>query len=76
MLHADGATVEWNPDKKHWEVRILVGAEVIKRPIPKRIADSGEAALKAQAVTTARDEGYEVNLEQVAFVEASDGHIS
>ena len=67
MLHADSAKVEWNTRKKHWEVHILVGAEVIKRPIPKNI--SGEAALKTQAVATARDEGYEVNPEQVAWVQ-------
>ena len=70
MMHADGARVEWNRAKKHWEVHILVGAETIKRPIPKQVAESGEAALKEQAVTTARDEGYEVSAEQVAVVES------
>jgi len=72
MLHADGARVEWNPEKKHWEVHILVGAETIKRPIPKHVAESGEAALKQQALTTARDEGYEVNPDQVSLVETED----
>jgi hypothetical protein len=76
MLHADGAKVEWNSQKKHWEVHILVGAEVIKRPISKKIAASGEAALKSQAVATALDEGYEVNLDQVALVEGTNGHES
>ena len=66
MMHADSAKVAWNAQKKHWEVHILVGAEVIKRPIPKNI--SGEDALRTQAVSTARDEGYEVNPEQVALV--------
>jgi len=73
MMHADGARVEWNAAKKHWEVHILVGAETIKRPIPKRIAESGEAALKQQALATAADEGYEVNPDQVALIE-SEGH--
>lgn len=68
MLHADSAKVAWNTQKKHWEVHILVGAEVIKRPIPKKI--SGEDALKTQAVATARDEGYEVNPEQVNLIPA------
>jgi len=60
MLRADRAKVDWNSGKKRWEVRILVGAEVIKRPIDRHIADSGEAALKKLAVDTARDEGYEI----------------
>lgn len=72
MMHADGARVEWNPAKKQWEVHILVGAEIIKRPVPKRVAENGEAALKQQAIATALDEGYEVNPEQVALVEAED----
>lgn len=72
MMHADGARVEWNPAKKHWEVHILVGAEIIKRPVPKRIVEDGEAALKQQAVAIARDEGYEVNPDQVALVETED----
>lgn len=65
MLRADRAKVEWNSTKKHWEVRILVGAEVIKRPLGKQPSDAGEAVLKQQAVETARDEGYEVSPEQV-----------
>ena len=73
MQHADGARVEWNPARKHWEVHILVGAEIIKRPIPKKVAENGEAALKEQALATARDEGYEINPEQVALIE-SEGH--
>jgi len=65
MLHADGAKVEWNSSKKRWEVHILVGAEVIKRPVEKRLADAGEAALKELACTTARDEGYDLSPDRV-----------
>jgi hypothetical protein len=65
MLQADRAKVEWNSSKKHWEVRILVGAEVIKRPIPNQTGDASEAALKPLAVSIARDEGYELNPEHV-----------
>ena len=65
MLRADRAKVEWNSGKKRWEIRILVGAEVIKRPIDQHIADTGEAALKELAVATARDEGYEITADQV-----------
>jgi hypothetical protein len=65
MLAADRAKVEWNSAKKHWEVRILVGAEVIKRPISNQSRDANEAALKQAAVAIARDEGYEVGPEHV-----------
>jgi len=66
MLHADSAKVEWNPGKKRWEVRILVGAEVIKRPFEKHLADTGETALRELACSTARDEGYEVSPDHVS----------
>ena len=72
MMHADGARVEWNPAKKQWEVHILVGAETIKRPISRKIAESGEAALKQQALAVAKDEGYEINPDQVALIETED----
>jgi len=65
MLRADRAKVDWNSGKKRWEVRILVGAEVIKRPIDRHIAKTGEAALKQLAVDTARDEGYEIAADAV-----------
>ena len=65
MLRADHAQVEWNSATKHWDVRILVGAEVIKRPIEHEPGDTPEATLKERAVAIARDEGYEVTPEQV-----------
>jgi len=61
MMRADLAKVEWNAEKKRWEVHIQVGAEVVKRPIPKHTEDSGEAALREAAVQTAHDEGYEID---------------
>ena len=74
MVRANNAKVEWNPDKKRWEVHIQVGAEVVKRPIPKHTLESGEQALKDQAVATARDEGYDLDPANVA-IEASPGHV-
>ena len=65
MLNADRAKVDWNSGKKHWEVQILVGAEVIKRPIQKQLSDTSESALKELAVATAADEGYQITPEQV-----------
>jgi hypothetical protein len=65
MLRADSATVEWNEQKKRWEVHVHVGAEVIKRPLPKYTGSGVADDAKAEAVTIARDEGYEVTPAQV-----------
>jgi len=75
MILADGARVEWDSARKRWEVHILVGAEVIKRPISKHVAESGEAGMKDEALRIARDEGYEIDPQKVAF-EESAGHFS
>lgn len=72
MILADGARVEWNADKKRWEVHILVGEEVIKRPIDKHMSESGEAELKRQALEIARDEGYEMDPQKVAIEESPE----
>jgi hypothetical protein len=74
MMRADSATVEWEPAKKRWEAHIIVGAEVIKRPIPKTVAESGEAALRNQAIQTAKDDGYELDVADVTVVQSHDGH--
>jgi hypothetical protein len=71
MLRANSARVEWDKAHKRWEVHICVGAEVIKRPISKTAAESGEAALKELAIQTAKDEGYEVDPAAVAVVQAA-----
>jgi len=65
-LRADQAKVEWNADKKQWHVVITVGAEVIKRPIPKQPHDAPDATLQPLAVETARDEGYDLDPAQVS----------
>lgn len=75
MVRADNAKVEWNAEKKRWEVHIQVGAEVVKRAIPKPIAESGEQALKEQAICTARDEGYDLDPATIA-IEESPGHLA
>ena len=65
MTRADNATVEWNSSKKRWEVRIEVGAEVVKRPIPEPTKD--------QAVAIARDEGYDLDPANITIIETA-GH--
>ncbi|HEY1341816.1 MAG TPA: hypothetical protein VGF59_30095 [Bryobacteraceae bacterium] len=67
LLRADSAKVQWDADKKRWLVRIQVGEEVIRRPLPKDAQDGNDEALRATAVQTAKDEGYEVAPETVAI---------
>ena len=68
MLRAAEARVAWNGDKKRWEVRIQVGAEVVKRPISK---GESEDSIRAQAVQIAHDEGYELDPARVVVDKAA-----
>ena len=72
MLRADQARVGWNPGKKRWEVRIQVGAEVMKRPLVGA-AQAEEAVLKSQAIEIAKDEGYALESANVS-VERTTSH--
>jgi hypothetical protein len=70
MIRAQNATVEWDEQKKRWEVHIQVGAEVIKRPVPKSVQNTDDfQILKAQAVEISKDEGYDLTPEQVDVVQ-------
>jgi hypothetical protein len=68
MIQATKATVDWDPTKKQWHVRVQIGEEVIKRPLPKTAQDANEESLRSQAVATAMDEGYSVDPSTVAIV--------
>lgn len=68
MIRADSAKVGWDSDKKRWLVRIQIGEEVIRRPLPKNPQDTGEDVLRSLAVETAKDDGYEVDPANVAIV--------
>lgn len=68
MIRANEAKVEWNPAKHQWQVIIQVGAEVIRRPCPKNPQDAADADLRAVAVSTAHDEGYDVDESTVSIV--------
>ncbi len=68
MVSATEAKVAWNPDKKHWQVVIQVGAEVIRRSCPKQAHDAGDEALRAVALETAKDEGYDLDAGHVEIV--------
>src|ERR1035437_8659838 len=57
MTQTGTATVEWNPEKKHWQVVIQVGAEVLRRQCAQTAPDAGDAELRALAIQTARAAG-------------------
>jgi hypothetical protein len=61
LVRASSATVERDHKDKKLHVHINVGAEVIKRPLPKTAEDATEDTLRSLAVETAKDEGYEVD---------------
>lgn len=68
MIRATKASVDWDPHKKQWHVRVQIGEEVIKRPLAKTAQDANEEALRSQAVATAKDEGYEVDPSTISIV--------
>ncbi len=67
MMQASEARVEWNPGKKHWQVVIHVGAEVIRRQCVKTPRDADDSTLRELAVATARDEGYALDAARVTI---------
>ena len=68
MLNADSAQVNWDAHKKRWTVRVKVGEEVIRRPIPKIPENAGDDVLRSVAVDTAKADGYLVDPEKVDIV--------
>ncbi len=68
MTQTSSAKVEWNPAKKHWQVVIQVGAEVIRRQCEKTEQSAGDAELRDLAIRTARDEGYTLDEAHVTIV--------
>ena len=45
MTKASNAQVTWDPGKKVWQVRIQIGAEVVKRPAADAGRDVAEETL-------------------------------
>jgi len=68
MTQTGTAKVQWNPEKKHWQVVIQVGAEVIRRQCDTASAEAGDAELRTLAIQTARDEGYALDEAHVSIV--------
>ena len=69
LVRASSASVERDSKNKNWNVHINVGAEVIKRPLPKDAQNAGEDQLRSMAVQTAKDEGYEVDPGTIKIVQ-------
>jgi hypothetical protein len=61
MLRADSAHVNWDTEKKQWTVRVKVGEEVIRRPLPKTPATAADEQLRTLAVEMAKADGYDVD---------------
>ena len=68
MLQANQAEVAWDSKKKQWHVTIEVGAESIKRWSAAKGREAGDDALRTMAVETARDEGYELEVQRVSIM--------
>jgi hypothetical protein len=64
LLSADRAEVSWDDEKSKWLVRIHVGEEVIRRHW-KGPKDAGPQTLQAEAVKTAKEEGYDLASDKV-----------
>ena len=61
MVEISNAAVNWDAQKKHWVIRLQIGGEVIKRPVPKAARDTDDELLRSTAVQIAEDEGYHLN---------------
>jgi len=67
MIRASEAKVEWSSEKSQWHVVITVGAEVIKRWMHGQPHEAGDDSLKSLAVSTAKDEGYDLDTARVSI---------
>jgi hypothetical protein len=57
-MRVDRTEVSWDAEKSKWQIRIVVGEEVIRRycDLPQT---ASETELRAAALKTLTDEGYE-----------------
>jgi hypothetical protein len=63
---ADRVEVSWDAAKSRWLIRITEGEEVIRRhcDLPK---NADEQALRAVALETVRDEGYDFDASKLTI---------
>jgi len=64
LLRADRAQVSWDTDKSKWLIRLQIGEEVIRRWCNEP-RGAGLETVRAAAVQTAHDEGYELDVNAV-----------
>lgn len=64
-MRADRVELSWDTGKSDWLVRIESGEEVIRRHC-KESKDADEAKLRAAALATAKDEGYDADASLVS----------
>lgn len=64
-MRPDSVEVSWDAANLNWLIRIITGEEVVRRhcDLPK---NADEASLRAAALKTAADEGYEADVAIVA----------
>jgi len=57
-MRADRVEISWDNEKSNWLIRIEAGEEVVRRhcDLPR---NTDEAALRAAAQKTVKDEGYD-----------------
>lgn len=63
-MRVERVEVSWDAEHAKWSVRIEAGEEVIRRHSDVR-KSTDETTLRAAAVQLVRDEGYEVDENQV-----------
>lgn len=64
-MRADRVELSWDNGKSDWLIRIESGEEVIRRHCKEK-KDADEAKLRAAALATAKDEGYEADAAAVS----------
>ena len=65
-MKADHVNVSWDEKKRKWLIRVEVGAEVIRRYCDQQ-RDVDDGTLRALAIGTVTDEGYESDPNQIAI---------
>jgi hypothetical protein len=68
LMLAESASIRWENQKKCWTVTIRIGSEAIRRPLDHSLShDAEDDAWRDMAISTARDEGYELRPESVGI---------
>lgn len=66
-MRADRVEVSWDSEKSGWLARIVSGEEVLRRHL-KLSNDADAQALRAAALKTANEEGYQAD-DSIIFIQ-------